>query len=161
MWISGVMKSSDLIIEPTINTTNAIARFVNNGNILYCGVDNSTGGSMGKGAYASYFYSQGNTNMVFGSNGSIHLTLAPTGAATFASTVTASNGQLIGGTGTTNYLPKFTGAGVIGNSQIFDNGTNILVKGVLPFTTSPSGVFHIDANVNAVGNNATLDKYHL
>jgi hypothetical protein len=29
------------------------------------------------------------------------------------------------GTGTTNYLPKFTGASTIGNSQIFDNGTNI------------------------------------
>jgi hypothetical protein len=29
------------------------------------------------------------------------------------------------GTGTTNYLPKFTGASTIGNSQVFDNGTNI------------------------------------
>jgi hypothetical protein len=29
------------------------------------------------------------------------------------------------GTGTTNYLPKFTGASAIGNSQIFDNGTTV------------------------------------
>jgi hypothetical protein len=29
------------------------------------------------------------------------------------------------GTGTTNYLPKFTGVSTIGNSQIFDNGTNV------------------------------------
>lgn len=29
------------------------------------------------------------------------------------------------GTGTTNYLPKFTGSTTIGNSQIFDNGTNV------------------------------------
>jgi hypothetical protein len=29
------------------------------------------------------------------------------------------------GTGTTNYLPKFTGASTIGNSQIFDDGTNV------------------------------------
>jgi hypothetical protein len=29
------------------------------------------------------------------------------------------------GTGTTNYLPKFTGASTIGNSLVFDNGTNI------------------------------------
>lgn len=27
--------------------------------------------------------------------------------------------------GTTNYIPKFTSANVIGNSQIFDNGTNV------------------------------------
>ena len=29
------------------------------------------------------------------------------------------------GTGTTNYLPKFTGANAIGNSLIFDNGTQV------------------------------------
>jgi hypothetical protein len=29
----------------------------------------------------------------------------------------------ITGTGTANYIPKFTGTGTIGNSQIFDNGT--------------------------------------
>jgi hypothetical protein len=31
----------------------------------------------------------------------------------------------ITGTGTTNYLPKFTGSTTIGNSILFDNGTNI------------------------------------
>jgi hypothetical protein len=31
------------------------------------------------------------------------------------------------GTGTTNYLPKFTGASTIGNSGIFDNAGNILI----------------------------------
>jgi hypothetical protein len=29
------------------------------------------------------------------------------------------------GTGTTNYLSKFTGTSTIGNSQVFDNGTNV------------------------------------
>jgi len=37
------------------------------------------------------------------------------------------------GTGTTNYLPKFTGSTTIGNSQIFDNGTNVGIG-----TASPS-----------------------
>lgn len=31
----------------------------------------------------------------------------------------------ITGIGTTNYIPKFTGASTLGNSQIFDNGTNV------------------------------------
>lgn len=31
----------------------------------------------------------------------------------------------VGGTGTSNFLPKFTGSTTIGNSQIFDNGTNV------------------------------------
>jgi hypothetical protein len=31
----------------------------------------------------------------------------------------------VGGSGTTNYVPKFTAGTTIGNSQIFDNGTNV------------------------------------
>jgi hypothetical protein len=34
------------------------------------------------------------------------------------------------GTGTTNYLPKFTGTSTIGNSQIFDNGTTVFVNAI-------------------------------
>jgi hypothetical protein len=40
----------------------------------------------------------------------------------------------IGGSGTTNYVPRFTGAITIGNSQIIDNGTNVLIN-----TTTDSG----------------------
>ena len=40
------------------------------------------------------------------------------------------------GTGTTNYLPKFTGASTIGNSQVFDNGTNVGIG-----TASVSGTY--------------------
>jgi hypothetical protein len=40
----------------------------------------------------------------------------------------------IGGSGTTNYVPRFTGATTIGNSQIIDNGTNVLIN-----TTTDSG----------------------
>jgi hypothetical protein len=38
-------------------------------------------------------------------------------------TFPASTGTLVLGTGTTNYLPKFTASGTIGNSSIIDNGT--------------------------------------
>ena len=40
-------------------------------------------------------------------------------------TITASNGTLLGGTLTSNYIPKATGANSLGNSQIIDNGTNV------------------------------------
>lgn len=40
--------------------------------------------------------------------------------------------------GTTNYVPKFTGANTLGNSQIFDNGTNVGVG-----TASPGGKFSV------------------
>lgn len=36
------------------------------------------------------------------------------------------------GTGTTNYLPKFTGTSTIGNSLVFDNGTNVGIGTATP-----------------------------
>jgi len=39
--------------------------------------------------------------------------------------VTGGGGGGIGGSGTTNYLPKFTASTTLGNSQIFDDGTNV------------------------------------
>ena len=43
------------------------------------------------------------------------------------------------GTGTTNYLPKFTGTSTIGNSLVFDDGTNIGIG-----TTSPLVKLHVN-----------------
>ena len=45
------------------------------------------------------------------------------------------------GTGTTNYVSKFTGTTSLGNSQIFDNGTNVGIG-----TTSPS--YKLDLGVS-------------
>jgi hypothetical protein len=42
------------------------------------------------------------------------------------------------GTGTTNYLPKWTGMGTLGNSLIYDNGTNVGIG-----TTSPSELLSV------------------
>lgn len=42
----------------------------------------------------------------------------------------------IGGSGTTNYLPKFTGSTSIGNSLIFDNGTSVAINTSIPFFNS-------------------------
>jgi hypothetical protein len=44
----------------------------------------------------------------------------------------------ITGTGTTNYLPKFTGSTALGNSLIFDNGTNVGIG-----TSSPNSILEI------------------
>ena len=38
----------------------------------------------------------------------------------------------ITGTGTTNYLPKFTGASALGDSLVFDNGTNVGIGTPIP-----------------------------
>ena len=56
------------------------------------------------------------------------------------------------GTGTTNYLPKFTGTSTIGNSLVFDNGTNVGIG-----TATPNELLSLNAtgNVNIHLTNAT------
>ena len=50
----------------------------------------------------------------------------------------------ISGSLTTNYLPKATGSTTLGNSLIYDNGTNVGIG-----TTSPSGLLHLSGNSNS------------
>ena len=56
-------------------------------------------------------------------------------------------GTKIGGSGTTNYVSKFTASGIIGNSQIFDNGSGVGIGTSSPnYTTSGRGVLDINGN---------------
>jgi hypothetical protein len=50
------------------------------------------------------------------------------------------------GTGTTNYVSKFTGANTVGDSQIIDNGTNIGIG-----TASPSQKLHVNGSARITG----------
>jgi hypothetical protein len=70
-------------------------------------------------------------------------TITTTGTIGITQSTTSSDGYLsstdwntfnskVGGSGTTNYVAKFTGSGTIGNSQIFDNGTNVGIGTVTP-----------------------------
>ena len=62
--------------------------------------------------------------------------LQVTGSIVGSNTVTATNGLLIGNggaTATSGYVPKFTGTSTIGNSLVYDNGTNIGIG-----TTNPT-----------------------
>jgi hypothetical protein len=50
------------------------------------------------------------------------------------------------GTGSTNYIPKFTGTSALGNSQIFDNGTNVGIG-----TSSPAEKLEVSGNTRIKG----------
>jgi hypothetical protein len=56
-------------------------------------------------------------------------------------TLPAANGTLVLGTGTTNYISKWTASGVLGNSLIYDNGTQIGFG-----TATPNTAFNFVAN---------------
>jgi hypothetical protein len=65
----------------------------------------------------------------------------------------------ISGSGTTNYVSKFTTTGSIGNSQIFDNGTNVGIG-----TTSPSQRLSVAGNISAnnfIGNGSQLTTLNI
>jgi hypothetical protein len=67
--------------------------------------------------------------------------------------VCSANGLLIGNGGVTatcNYLPKFTGASTIGNSLVYDNGTNVGIG-----TASPNGKLTINSSSD---NNLRLEN---
>ena len=130
------------------------------------------GGFMLTGASASGLVRAGATGLALRTDTTDRLTIDSTGAATFSSSVTASSliksggtasqylmadGSVstltnpVTGTGTTNYVPKFTSASAIGNSQIFDNGTNVGIG-----TTSPAALLEVDnqtySATNAIAN---------
>ena len=63
----------------------------------------------------------------------------------------------VGGTGTTNYLSKFTGSTTIGNSLIFDNGTNVLI-GTTTTPTPVAGVAFPFSVTSAVATRIRIDS---
>lgn len=55
---------------------------------------------------------------------------------------TLSEAGIVSGSGTTNYVSKFTSGTTLGNSQIFDNGTNVGIG-----TSSPSEKLEVNGNI--------------
>jgi hypothetical protein len=64
-----------------------------------------------------------------------------------------SSGGTITGSGTTNYLSKWTGGTALGDSLVFDNGTNVGIG-----TTSPGAKLDVNGNISA---SSTNPKYYV
>jgi hypothetical protein len=103
---------------------------------------------------------------------SITLTTTGTsGAATYSSGVlnvpnyTLSGLGGISGSGTTNYIPKFTSSTAIGNSLIYDNGTNVGINNSNPnhkldiLTTPKTSITDIGSSINVDYNSSTNNNF--
>jgi len=121
------LNGSNIYINNTYNSGNILfsinssekARILNTGQFKLNGY---TSTSSFTGTAAGY--------LAFDSSGNILTTAAPSGG--------------ISGSGTTNYVPKFTGSSAIGNSLIFDNGTNVGIG-----TTSPNEKLSVIGAISA------------
>ena len=79
-------------------------------------------------------------------------------ASAIAEDVTVTIGGGIAGSGTTNYLSKWTAATTLGNSQTQDNGSNIAVNGAIlssykfaVYSTTPGENYNIYGNTTVNG----------
>jgi hypothetical protein len=85
------------------------------------------------------------TDFTISSATSTHTFNLPTASASARGLLSSANwttfNSKVGGSGTTNYLSKFTASGTIGNSLIFDNGTSVGVG-----TTSIPSIYKFSVN---------------
>ena len=65
----------------------------------------------------------------------------------------AFGGGTLSGSGTTNYIPKWTGSTALGNSLLYDNGTNVGIG-----NTSPGAKLEVAGQVKITGGTPGLNK---
>lgn len=70
-----------------------------------------------------------------------------------------TGGSAIAGTGTTNYVPKFTGTTTIGNSQLFDNGSSIGFGTITPSLENSASVREF--TITKTGQTANISTLNL
>ena len=70
---------------------------------------------------------------------------------------TPSGGGSVTGSGTTNYIPKWTSGSALGNSLVFDNGTNVGISTATPgHKLDVSGLIRAYANATYNGENGAI-----
>jgi hypothetical protein len=79
--------------------------------------------------------------------------------------VGSGGGGTVTGTGTTNYISKWTSSTAIGNSQIFDNGTSVGIGTTSPsnkvdiFTTNRTALNTVGSGLNVNYNGSTTGQF--
>lgn len=128
-------RDADIVFNTTTSGTTRMV--ITNGGNVGIGTTGPTQKLMVGGSIrvTGGYYDSSNS---IGSNGQV---LASTGTGTAWINV---GGGTVNGSGTVNYLSKWTGTTLLGDSQLFDNGTNVGVG-----TATPAAKLDVSGNVRA------------
>ena len=123
-----------IVIQFYIQNTNGktVTLYTQNGYLAEVKTTFTTGiGALNGLTASSQFFATGTSGTDFNITSAVatHTFNIPTASGTNRGALSSSdwttfNGK-VGGSGTTNYVPKFTSSSAIGNSQIIDNGTAV------------------------------------
>lgn len=113
-----------LYVQSSSTTAQSYSLFYNSdaSKTTYFGQDNSTGTSFGGDAYAGIMYSSSNLNFF---PSATHVVTMTSAGVDITGTLTVSGASIVSGTGTADRVMKFTGTSTVGNSIIYESGTNI------------------------------------
>lgn len=130
-------RDADIVFSTTSSTTTRMV--ITNGGNVGIGTSGPTQKLMVSGSIrvTGGYYDSSNS---IGSNGQV---LASTGSGT---TWINASGGTVNGSGTVNYIPKWTGTTLLGDSQLFDNGTNVGVG-----TATPNRKLTVSGNETLLG----------
>jgi hypothetical protein len=149
--ITSTITNNALLTASTSTTNRKYIEILNDGGQFYAGVGASTSNSIftGQSAYSTVLGSANSTALEFGTNATIRLSIASTGAATFSSSVTAGaditmsggNRSLISSGG---FLQMTSTSGAIYLSPNNSTAMTLTTSGTVGIgTTSPTRSFQI------------------
>lgn len=133
--------------------------FTDSGRLLVNNVNSGGGGGSGittlntlTASTQSFAIGTTGTDFTISSSGSTHTFRMPSSSSISRGLLTAANwitfNNKIGGSGTVNYVSKFTAVGTVGVSQIFDNGSLVGIG-----TASPTSTLHLVGTFKYVDGN--------
>ena len=130
-------RDADIVFSTTSSTTTRMV--ITNGGNVGIGTSGPTQKLMVSGSIrvTGGYYDSSNS---IGSNGQV---LASTGSGT---TWINASGGTVNGSGTVNYIPKWTGTTLLADSQLFDNGTNVGIG-----TATPNRKLTVSGNGTLLG----------
>lgn len=119
--LTSTLTSGTVLTAGSATTGGLINNFISSGANFVWGINNSAGGNIiSTSAYASYIFNRSNTDLVFGTNEIVRMTISGAGTTTFSGTETTLNYNP-----QTNLLASYKYLNFGGGSIMYRNATDV------------------------------------